>query len=221
MLQALLRNPLATPFTLGVSSGASLGAMVVIIFGVPLSFLGVQAVPLASFAGSLVAVSIVYTLARIRRYGLSINVLLLAGVTLNSLFSAIIMFVQYLADFAQSFRAIRWIMGNLDVSSYDPIVSALPMLGLAFVAFATLPRSLNLLALGPDHATTRGVDVLRAQRLAFVSASLANGRGGVGRRTDRVHRDHRSPRRAIARRVRPPDRPTGVCVSGRRVSRDL
>jgi iron complex transport system permease protein len=175
VLQALLRNPLATPFTLGVSSGASLGAMVVIIFGVPLSFLGVQAVPLASFAGALVAVSIVYTLARIRRHGLSTNVLLLAGVTLNSLFSAVIMFVQYLADFAQSFRAIRWIMGNLDVSSYDPILSALPMLGLAFVAFATLPRSLNLLALGPDHAATRGVDVLRAQRLAFVSASLATG----------------------------------------------
>ena len=149
--------------------------MVVIIFGVPLSFLGVQAVPLASFAGALVAVSIVYTLARIRRHGLSTNVLLLAGVTLNSLFSAVIMFVQYLADFAQSFRAIRWIMGNLDVSSYDPILSALPMLGLAFVAFATLPRSLNLLALGPDHAATRGVDVLRAQRLAFVSASLATG----------------------------------------------
>ena len=175
VLQALLRNPLATPFTLGVSAGASLGAMLAIILGVSVSFLGVSAVPLASFVGSLVAVGIVYMLARLGGQGLSTNVLLLAGVTLNSLFSAIILFVQYLADFAQSFQAIRWLMGNLDVSSYDSIVSALPLLGLAFVAFATLPRSLNLLTLGPEHAATRGVDVVRAQRLAFVSASLATG----------------------------------------------
>ena len=175
VLQALLRNPLATPFTLGVSAGASLGAMIVIIFGVRLSFLGVPATPLASFAGSLVAVGLVYSLARARGRGLSTNVLLLAGVTLNSLFSATILFVQYLADFSESFRAIRWVMGNLDVSSYDPILSALPMVGLAFVAFATLPRTLNLLALGTDHAATRGVTVLAAQRLAFVSASLATG----------------------------------------------
>ena len=175
VLQALLRNPLATPFTLGVSAGASLGAMLVIIFGVSLTVLGVPAVPLASFTGSLAAVAIVYSLARLRRQGLSTNVLLLAGVTLNSLFSAIIMFVQYVADFSQNFQAIRWLMGNLDVSGYEPIVWALPPLGIALAGFAWLPRSLNLLSLGPEHAATRGVNVLRTQRLAFFSASLATG----------------------------------------------
>lgn len=175
VLQALLRNPLATPFTLGVSAGASLGAMLVIILGVPLSFVGIPAVPLASFAGSLGAVGIVYALSRFRQQGLSTNVLLLAGVTLNSVFSAAIMFVQYLADYTQSFQAVRWLMGNLDVSSYSPIVSALPLLAAAFVAFAWLPRSLNLLTLGVDSAAARGVDVLRTQRLAFFSASLATG----------------------------------------------
>ncbi len=175
VLQALLRNPLATPFTLGVSSGASLGAMIVIVLGIPLSLLGVPVVPLASFSGSLVAVGVVYVLSRVRRQGLSTHVLLLAGVTLNSLFSAIILFVQYSANMAESFQAIRWLMGNLDVSSYAPILSALPLLGAAFVSFAMLPRSLNLLALGAEHAAMRGVDVLRAQRLAFVSASLATG----------------------------------------------
>ena len=69
VLQALLRNPLATPFTLGVSAGASLGAMLVIILGAPLSVAGVPAVPLASFAGSIGAVGIVYALARLRRRG--------------------------------------------------------------------------------------------------------------------------------------------------------
>jgi len=175
VLQALLRNPLATPFTLGVSAGASLGAMLVLIVGLPLSFFGWPAVPFASFAGSLVAVGIVYTLARVRRQGLSTNILLLAGVTLNSLFSAIIMFIQYLADFSQSFQALRWLMGNLDVSSYEPIVAALPLLAIAAVGFAWLPRSLNVLTLGTEHAAARGVDVLRTQRIAFVSASLATG----------------------------------------------
>lgn len=175
VFQALLRNPLATPFTLGVSAGASLGAMTAIVFGLRIAILGVPTVPLASLVGSLVAVGIVYGLARARRGGLSTHVLLLAGVTLNSLFSAIILFVQYLADFAESFQAIRWVMGNLDVGSYNPLVSAAPMLALAFLVFAVLPRSLNLLSLGLEHAATRGVDVLRAQRLAFVSASLATG----------------------------------------------
>ena len=175
VLQALLRNPLATPFTLGVSAGASLGAMLVLIFALPTTLTGIPAVPLASFAGSLGAVSIVYALARFRARGLSTSVLLLAGVTLNSVFSAIIMFVQYLADYTQSFQAVRWLMGNLDVSSYAPIVAALPLLLIAFIAFAWLPRSLNLLTLGPESAAARGVNVLRAQRLAFFSASLATG----------------------------------------------
>ena len=173
VLQALLRNPLATPFTLGVSAGASLGAIVVIIAGVPLAVAGVPSVPLASFAGALGAVGIVYALARLRRRGLSTAVLLLAGVTLNSLFSAVIMFVQYLADYTQSFQAVRYLMGNLDVSSYTPILWALPLLVLAGVAFAWLPRALNLLTLGADSAAARGVDVLKTQRIAFLSASLA------------------------------------------------
>ena len=175
VFQALLRNPLATPFTLGVSAGASLGAMLAMTFGVQLTVWGVPAVPLASFAGSLGAVLIVYALATGRRRGLSTNVLLLAGVTLNAFFSALILFVQYLADFSQSFRTVRWLMGQLDVVSYRPIVAALPLVLAAMILFAYLPRTLNLLSGGPDAAATRGVDVVRAQRLAFFSASLATG----------------------------------------------
>ena len=175
VFQALLRNPLATPFTLGVSAGAALGAMLVITFPVHVALGGVSAVPIASFAGSLGAVAIVYGLATARRGGLSTNVLLLAGVTLNSFFSALILFVQYLADFSQTFRTVRWLMGDLDVAGYTPILAALPFTVAAFVAFAFLPRALNLLALGPDHAAARGVDVQGTQRLAFFSASLATG----------------------------------------------
>jgi iron complex transport system permease protein len=173
VFQALLRNPLATPFTLGVSAGASLGAMLVIIFGVTLTAGPFSAVPLASFAGAAVATAIVYWLATPYRRAMSTSVLLLAGVTLNSFFSALIMFVQYVADFAQAYRATRWLMGDLDVGSFEPIVAAVPLVVLAFGLFALLPSALNMLSLGPDAAATRGVDVVRTQRLAFFSASLA------------------------------------------------
>jgi iron complex transport system permease protein len=175
VLQAMLRNPLATPFTLGVSSGGALGAMLAIALGLDLGMLGVSSVPIASFAGSLVAIGIVYWLASSQKRGLSTNVLLLAGVTLNSFFSALILFVQYMADFTESFRTVRWLMGDLDVGSYSPILAALPFLLAAFAMFAVLPRTLNLLTMGEDVAAARGVEVIRAQRLAFLSASLATG----------------------------------------------
>ena len=175
VLQAMLRNPLATPFTLGVSAGGALGAMLAIAFGLEVGMMGVSSIPIASFAGSLVAIGIVYWLASSQKRGLSTNVLLLAGVTLNSFFSALILFVQYLSDFTESFRTIRWLMGDLDVGSYSPLIAALPFVVAAFAVFAILPRTLNVLTLGDDVAAARGVEVVRAQRLAFLSASLATG----------------------------------------------
>jgi len=172
VFQGLLRNPLATPYTLGVSAGASLGAMVAITFGAAVPMLGVGS---ASLAGAILAVAVVYALARARHRGLSTTVLLLAGVTLNAFFSALILFVQYLSDFAETYRALRWLMGDLDVAGYEPILEALPFVGVAFLAFAWLARPLNLLSLGADAAATRGVPVARAQRVAFFSASLATG----------------------------------------------
>lgn len=175
VLQALLRNPLATPFTLGISAGSSLAAMLALTFGSALTIGGLSPVPFASFVGSIGAVSIVYGLARARRHGLSTDVLLLAGVTLNAFFSALVLLVQYFADAAETLRTVRWLMGTLDVASYVPIVTALPFFVAAAALFAWIARPLNLLALGPDAAAARGVDVLGAQRVAFLSASLATG----------------------------------------------
>lgn len=172
VFQGLLRNPLATPYTLGVSAGAALGAMLAITFGAAMPVGGVAS---ASLAGAALAVAIVYGLASARHAGLSTTVLLLAGVTLNAFFSALILFVQYLSNFTQVFRAMRWLMGDLDVGSYGPILAAIPFLVLAFAAFIWLARPLNLLSLGADAAETRGVNVDRMQRLAFFSASLATG----------------------------------------------
>jgi iron complex transport system permease protein len=172
VFQGLLRNALATPYTLGVSAGASLGAMVAITFGATLPIGGVAG---ASLAGAFAAVMVVYALASARHHGLSTTVLLLAGVTLNSFFSALILFVQYLSDFAETYRALRWLMGDLDVAGYAPIATALPFILVACGAFAWLARPLNLLSLGADAAGARGLNVTQAQRLAFFSASLATG----------------------------------------------
>jgi iron complex transport system permease protein len=172
VFQGLLQNPLATPYTLGVSAGASLGAMIAITFGASLPFVGVTG---ASLSGAALAVLIVYGLAQARHRGLSTTVLLLAGVTLNAFFSALILFVQYLSDFAQTFRAIRWLMGDLDVAGYGSMLAAAPFIVVAFAAFAWLARPLDLLTLGADAASSRGVNVAMAQRVAFFSASLATG----------------------------------------------
>ncbi len=175
VFQALFRNPLASPDTLGVSSGAALGAMAAISLGLDMSLGGLTAIPLASLAGSIGALGIVYTLATARRRGMSTTVLLLAGVTMTAFFSALIMFMQYLADFTDTFRMVRWLMGTLDVGGYAPIVAVLPLLVVAFGLLATLPRPLDLLSLGADAASARGVDVPYVERLALVSASLATG----------------------------------------------
>ena len=175
VFQALLRNPLASPDTLGVSAGASLGAMMAITFDLDVSLLGISAVPLATFVGSLGALVIVYGLSAARRRGTSTMVLLLGGVTLQALLSAVIAFVQYLADFTQTFRNVRWLMGSLDVASYSPIAAALVPTAIAWAGFASLPRVLDLISVGSESAAARGVDVERTERVALVSASLATG----------------------------------------------
>src|SRR5688572_28947654 len=173
VLQALLRNPLATPFTLGVSAGAALGAILAISFGAALTLGPFSPVQLASLAGAFLAATAVYAMATRPGRAMSTSVLLLAGVTLNSFFSALILFVQYMSDFTEAYRTLRWMMGDLDIGSFAPILGVMPLIGGAFVIFAMLPSSLNLLSVGSDIAATRGVDVARTQRLAFISSALA------------------------------------------------
>jgi iron complex transport system permease protein len=175
VFQALLRNPLASPDTLGVSAGASLGAMVAITFDRGLAAFGLPSTTVAAFIGSLGALGIVYSISAARRRGASALLLLLAGITVQALLSAIIAFVQYLADFTQTFRNVRWLMGSLDVASYTPILASLAPIAIACVGFATLPRVLDLLSVGAESAAARGVDVNRVERIALVSASLATG----------------------------------------------
>jgi len=175
VFQALLRNPLASPDTLGVSAGAALGAMLAITFHADFTFAGVSVVPLASFAGSIGALAIVYALASARRRGTPATVLLLAGIAIGALLAAVGRFIQYFADFTDTFRSVQWLMGSLDVAGYAPIVAALVPLTIATAGFATLPRVLDLVSMGMESAAARGVDVARVERVALVSASMSTG----------------------------------------------
>jgi cobalamin transport system permease protein len=175
VFQALLRNPLASPDTLGVSSGATLGAVIVITFHIDTALFGVSAVPVASFAGAAGALGVVYAMSIARRRGTSSTVLLLAGVALSALFGALNRFIQVIGDLTDTFRSMRWMMGSLDVGSYIDIAIAVVPMALALVAIATLPRVLDLVSLGSAAAEARGVDVRQAERVALVSASLLTG----------------------------------------------
>jgi iron complex transport system permease protein len=175
VFQALLRNPLASSDTLGVAAGATLGAMIVITFHLDFAMFGIGAIPIASFAGSAGALGIVYLLSAARRRGTSSMVLLLAGVALTAFIGALERFMQIIADYADTFRSVRWMMGSLDVGSYSQIAAAAVPLALAFIGVFTLPRVLDLISIGSDAAESRGVDVKRAERLALLCASLATG----------------------------------------------
>jgi iron complex transport system permease protein len=175
VFQAFLRNPLASPDTLGVSSGATLGAVVVITFHIDSAVLGVSAVPVATFAGAAGALGIVYAMSIARRRGTSSTVLLLAGVALSAFLGALNRFIQVLGDYTDTFRSIRWMMGSMDVGSYTDIVVALVPIAAACVAIGTLPRELDLVSIGAEAAESRGVDVRKAERVALVSASLLTG----------------------------------------------
>jgi iron complex transport system permease protein len=175
VFQAFLRNPLASPDTLGVSSGATLGAVVVITFHLDTAVLGISAVPVATFAGAAGALGIVYAMSIARRRGTSSTVLLLAGVALSAFLGALNRFIQVIGDYTDTFRSIRWMMGSMDVGSYTDIVVALVPIAAACIAIGTLPRELDLVSIGAEAAESRGVDVRRAERVALVSASLLTG----------------------------------------------
>ena len=175
ILQSLLRNDLAAPFTLGVSSGAALGAVIAISLGLPYSIAGIPTVPIAAFLGSLGAISLVFSLARTRTGDFPTPVLLLAGVTANFFFAALVMLIHYLSDFTQSFRIVRWLMGGLDITSYKTLLSISPMIFIGFAVLIFYARDFNVMSTGIQSAMSRGVEVIKVQKIGFIMASLLTG----------------------------------------------
>ena len=173
-LQALLRNPLADPYILGVSSGAALGVAIAVLIGVGTTMLAVSILPLCGFLGSLAALLVIYRLAA--SYDrLPIYSLLLAGVILNAVFSALIMFVTSIMDPNRSFGMMIWLMGSLTAPTY-PILLVLSLY--LFVGLALLlkqVRVLNVMAFGEESARSLGIDTERTKRYIFLVSALMTG----------------------------------------------
>jgi iron complex transport system permease protein len=167
-LQALVRNPLADPYLLGLSGGAGLGA----VAAIALRPGGAWAVPAAAFAGAIGAIALVYRLAVVSGRRLDPRVLLLAGVIVGAFAAAVMSAIIVLSDAPTLRNALLWLLGGFGGASWQTLG--------VFALYAALPlalllrsaRALDLLALGEETAEYLGADVERTKRLVYVATSL-------------------------------------------------
>lgn len=172
--QALLRNPLAEPYILGVSGGAAFGAMLAIAMGVERFLWGLAPIPFFAFLGALLSLGLLYSLARTQGRLLTYT-LLLVGVILNSFFSAGIMFFTSVVDSTRLHTVVFWLMGSLSSLPYRTLAPVALYIALALGVLFLKTRELNLLSLGEETAQQLGVDVERLKRVVLLAASLLTG----------------------------------------------
>jgi iron complex transport system permease protein len=181
-LQALFRNPLADPFTLGVSGGGALGASIAIAFGWSARILGVPLVFLASFAGAMAAVALVKAIARAGAVTLP-GALLLSGIVVNLISAAAVVAIQYVVDPNSALQILRWMVGSLDVVGLSSVARVCGLVAPAWVILLAFSRQLHLLAIDEDTAATLGVNVRRCETLVHILCSFLVGvtvaNGGV------------------------------------------
>jgi len=173
--QALLENPLAEPFVLGVSGGAAVGASVAIAIGLGTATVaGAALVPVAALAGGLAATWLVYAVAR--RSGQSSGTsILLAGVMVNSVAAALVTFLKVLVSPSRAQQLLRWLVGYVDLPSTAGLIAGAVYIGAGCAVLIADAGRLNLLALGHEEAATLGVDVRRLSRRIFLASSMVVG----------------------------------------------
>ncbi|MFC8594020.1 FecCD family ABC transporter permease [Streptomyces atroolivaceus] len=172
-MQALIRNPLAEPYLLGVSSGASLGAVTVIVFGVTL--FGPVSLSVAAFAGALGALILVYATARTGGRITSVR-LVLSGVAIAAVLTAVLDLLLLTTDRGNEARAVlAWTLGGLGGVSWGTLWLPSTALLVGIAVLLLHARNLNLLLAGEEAATTMGLDVARFRARMFVLLSLVTG----------------------------------------------
>jgi len=166
VFQALLRNPLADPYILGISSGAGLGAIIAVISGLSWTLWGRSPIAVFAFAGALGTVWLVWFIGRLTGK-FHVTGLLLAGVVVNAFFSAVIMFLTSIAKADQVHATIFWLMGNMAEEDFLVLwIGAGCVVGGIAALFYISPQ-LNALSFGPEVARGVGVDTARVRVLAF------------------------------------------------------
>lgn len=170
--QALLRNPLASPYILGVSGGGSLGTVCALLLGIDIAILGISTRPLFAFVGCAAAVGVLLIFSGPRGRIIP-HTLILAGVVVNSFFASLIAFVTYVVDPHQAVRIIHWIMGGIpQLSSPAERWAGGIAITIGFIGLLSEARTMNVLTLGDEGAAQMGVDVERVRRRLLFSASL-------------------------------------------------
>lgn len=174
VFQAVFHNPLAAPFTLGVASGASFGAAIMMLIGFSFGFLGTSIVSLGSFLGAIIAVSMVYGFSTLKRDTSSLT-LLLSGIAVSFIFSSLLMFCQFLSDLRHSFQIVRWLMGGIEVFGYEHFIWLIPSLLIGIAAIILHLPHLDQILSGEEIAQSRGVDVKKTKIFLIFSTSLMVG----------------------------------------------
>jgi iron complex transport system permease protein len=173
IFQALLRNPLAEPYVLGVSSGAGLGAAAAIVLG--LSGSGVWGVPALAFAGALCTIFLVYALARTSSGAVPVPTLLLSGVIVGAVLSSILMFIVSTSESEKLHNVMWWLLGSLQALDWRPLEISAPAVAAGLLIAILLSRDLNLMTLGEEPAAHLGLNVEQTKKLFFLVASLMTG----------------------------------------------
>jgi len=168
IFQALLRNPLADPYILGVSSGAAVGAIIAVLMGLSSLSIGL---PLASFIGAFLTILIVFNFGR-QNGKMHPNTLLLAGVIIGSFLSALIMFFISISQKEELHTIIFWLMGDFSFSNPQAVYMIFPYIFLGFIFLYLRARQLNLILSGEESALQMGVDVERLKLISYLLASL-------------------------------------------------
>ena len=168
VMQAVFRNPLATPYILGLSSGASLGSAFAIML-VPTSMMAFSQ-PILAFAMCLLTTFLVYTVSRSGGTMVRTETLVLAGVAISSLFSAVVSFLTYVAPSDKMQNIVFWTMGSLGGVGYEELAVVLPIVIIGIILMLTQCRNLNAMMIGDSHAMDLGVDV-RKVRIALLIVS--------------------------------------------------
>ncbi len=169
-MQGLFKNPMASPYVLGISSGAAFGATLAMVMGISLMS-GVLAVPFMAFAFALLTVFVVYHIAKVGRT-VPTETLLLAGIATGAFFTAQVSLMKYLAG--DELRSIVfWMMGGLWAAGWDDVRVALPLVVLGVGALMFFSRDLNIMLLGEEDALNLGVDVEFTKKAVLIFATLA------------------------------------------------
>ncbi|MGC9327841.1 MAG: FecCD family ABC transporter permease, partial [Candidatus Hinthialibacter sp.] len=171
--QVILHNPLAEPYTLGITGGASIGAASAILFpSLMASWWVFSTVQLLALVGSILVLLLIYSIAR-RPEGISIYSLLLAGVTISIMSAGAILFLRYLANPHALLQMDRWMMGGLDVIGYQDLTALFPFLLPGLGILLSCSVELNHLTMGEELASGHGVNVSAIQRRVFIGGGLA------------------------------------------------